>query len=87
MGGYNLSVKATEATRLSIQDAKLVILKNDGSENVYFEFNSDAAIGTAYVAAGESLSFDFAANGVDDINAISLKSATVVNAVRLWVFS
>lgn len=87
MGGYNLSVAATTATKLSIQDAKLVIIKNDGSENVYFEFNSDATIGTAYIAAGEALSFDFASNGIDDINAISFKSATTTNAVRLWVFS
>ena len=86
MGGYVLSVSNTTSTKLTIADAKVVILKNDGAENVYFEFNSEARIGTSFLAAGESLSFDFGANGVENISSITFLSATTTNTVRLWVY-
>ena len=44
MGSYNLSVAATDATKLTIQEARIVIIANDGTENVYFEFNNDVKV-------------------------------------------
>lgn len=85
MGGYVLAV-GTTPTRLSVGRARILTIINDGTENVHFELNSDArANASAFVAIGESITFDLAAAGVEDIDSITFVSPTVTNNIRLWV--
>jgi len=51
--------------------------------NVYFDFDNDADVASAYLQPGESITFDLGSNGVD-VEFLSVLSSTGTNAVRVW---
>lgn len=78
----------TTPQRINARGAGVIILKNDGVNNVFFDINSDVQVnGGAYVANGETLSIDAGSNGIE-VETLSLVcSSGAGNLVRLWWYS
>lgn len=79
------SVKLTIGTtlqRVDLKGASVVVIKNDGVSNLFYDFDLDPTISGAELQSGESITFDLAAanTGVLFASFLSASSSTV----RVW---
>lgn len=81
MASQKLTV-TTALSRIEMPEASVVVIKNDGASNIFFDFDIDATNTTAELQSGDSIAFDLGANNkrVYFLSIVSALSSTV----RVW---
>lgn len=74
----------TTPQRVTLKDARVVMIKNDGAGTLYWSIDNDAnASIDAGLAAAESITIDLYANDIKDTDFLSLVGSAVAT-VRVW---